>query len=126
MKYNLTYCRKTLNELNNKLFNGELVLYFPIKYTKSRKMAASIAFKRDLSEIAYIGVSTQFEWNEQEIIDCLAHELVHVYELQIAKVRPSHSGVFEQKMNEINSKFNDLTIKVKTKMPYKKKARVLG
>ena len=123
MKLDIAQIRGILNRLNMELFDGQLVLNFPIKFTKSKKMAACTAFSRSL-KVAYIGISTQFEWNEKELFDSLAHELVHVYECQVAMTMPSHLGAFAEQMERINRDFNHVEIAVKTNMPLKRRSMV--
>jgi len=127
MKLDKFLIRQIMNRLNKGLFQDQLQLSeIPVKITKSKRRAAEIAFTRDLSRIAHVGVSNQFQWTTEELIDTLAHELVHVYEVQIAKVMPSHEGVFLDKMIEINNMNVGIVISETTKMPLKNKLRMVG
>ena len=106
MRISIPAIRIIMDELNTNLFDGCLDLSrIKIRKSTSKSMGAYIKYGRLSLDVRVLAVSTSFVWTEQDLIDCLAHELIHVYECQIARVSPSHSGVFIEKANELNEAF---------------------
>lgn len=114
--------KEIMKDLNSRLFDNQLNLNFEVKISRSGKAAASvmcngIGYKHNrIYFMKYLSVSKFFNWTEKELVDTIAHELVHVYEVQVLKRKPSHSASFLNKMYEINNKFPDISITVTHKM----------
>lgn len=102
-----------ISEINNQCFNGKLNTNFLVKISNTSRNSAHVSFigKRNdmFSPMFYyvksLSVSKNFNWTDEELKNTIIHELIHVYEAQILKRKPSHSHYFKSKMNEINSKF---------------------
>jgi len=116
------------HHVNASMFNGELNINFPIKLSNTSKAAGQVHFNTLFGQIVLVRemkISKNFNWTEQELISVIAHELIHIWEIQILKKRPSHGSQFLAKMNELNQTHN-AKINVKhsmktTKVPKSKK-----
>lgn len=96
--------KELMIEVNNECFNGDLNISFPIKISNSGKCAGSVMVKTTygVSTISYMSISKFFNWTEDNLRNVIAHELIHVYEAQILKIKPSHGRHFLVKMYSIN------------------------
>lgn len=100
--------KELLNQVNQECFAGELVLNFPIKIVNTSRAAAYVSFKgigflgQRNYYTSFLGVSKNFAWDEESLKNVIAHELIHVYEVQVLKIKPSHGFRFKLKMSEIN------------------------
>lgn len=118
----LEQTKKIMAELNQRLFNNQLNLNFEVKLSSSGKAAASvmtqgIGFPNNrIYFVKYLQVSKYFQWTEKQLVDVIAHELIHVYEVQVLKQKPNHSRNFLNKMYEINKNFPDILVTVRHKM----------
>lgn len=124
--------KELMTQLNEKLFNNELNLkYLPVKLSNSGKAAGSVYFKgftdfnyKKFYVVNCFKISKNYNWTEQDLIETIAHELVHIYEAQVLKTKPSHGRSFINKMNELNAKFPEIKITLKHSMKTTKPKKV--
>lgn len=98
-------------ELNAKLFDGELVTpaievknsfsyagYFWCRRTKVRKK---------MTKPVIVISRNKADWNEDLLIEILAHEMIHLYLAQTnSRDKWSHGPNFRRKMRELNKKYS--------------------
>jgi hypothetical protein len=111
--------KEVMIKLNAELFDNQLKLNFPVKISKSGKAMASVmcrgvgfSFSR-VWFVSYLQISKYFNWTEAELESTIAHELIHVYEVQVLKRKPSHDHYFKAKMNDLNRKHPHLNITIR-------------
>ena len=56
--------------------------------------------------VGTIFISTKFELTEEEAINVLVHEMIHLYLAHIGYPKAHHGYLFINEMDEINSKYN--------------------
>lgn len=105
-------------KVNAECFNNELNLNFPISLSTSGRVAGAVTFQRFGSTYTVLGmkISQCFNWTDSELLNTIAHELIHVYEIQVLKVKPSHGRPFLTKMNEINRLFPSYSVETRHSM----------
>lgn len=114
--------KELLNQVNQECFAGELVFNFPIKIVNTSRAAAYVSFKgigflgQRNYYTSFLGVSKNFVWDEESLKNVIAHELIHVYEVQVLKIKPSHGIRFKLKMSEINQKNPSYKVTLKHSM----------
>lgn len=73
--------------------------------------------KRFLEETTYeataLKVSKNFKWTEAELRNVLAHELIHIYEVQVRKTKAGHGLVFRAMMARLNAMGYAVVVKCK-------------
>lgn len=121
-------------EINKECFNNLLILEFPIQISNTSKCSAHVSFigkKPDMfSKMIYsvksLSVSKNFVWTDLELKDTLIHELIHIYEVQVLKEKPSHGLSFKIKMNKINNEFGyNVSIRHSMKTTKKNKEKTI-
>lgn len=110
--------KKLIAEINSECFDNTLNINFKVRISNSGSQAGAILYKKIISDqfIGYkvfeLSISKNFDWTLSSLKDTIAHELIHVYECQILKTKPSHGRRFIEKMNLINLNKNyKITIK---------------
>lgn len=109
----LTKIKELTLKINQEMFEGQLTLNFPILLSNSGKAAGSVHYSTVLGNLIYVTslkISKNYNWTEQDLINVIAHELIHVWEIQILKKKPSHGSNFLNKMNQLNEKHKVLIV----------------
>jgi hypothetical protein len=110
--------KEVMIKLNAELFDNQLKLNFPVKISRSGKAMASVMCRGvGFSDsrvwfVSYLQVSKYFNWTEAELESTIAHELIHVYEVQVLKREMTHGPHFKAKMNDLNRKHPHLNITI--------------
>lgn len=119
----LNKIKSLVNQINQECFNNQLIIDFPILISNTSKAAGDVrgSCKKFLGEVVSIKVtslriSKNFQWTDAELKNTIAHELIHVYEIQVLKINDHHGYHFVNKMNEIN-KISGYNVTVKHRMP---------
>lgn len=112
----ISLIKQMIQVINKELFNNQLNLNVPILLSNSKKSLAQVNFQirqgQDITLTA-IRVSKHIIFTEELLKNTLAHELIHVYEIQILNRKPGHSYAFKNKMDELN--YNHPSYKISLK-----------
>lgn len=108
----LEFLNQKFDELNELCFSGELP-QVTIRLSKARTYLGQLGFKRRhplFGKTQYydfvLRISTRLEQTEEEIIDTLLHEMIHLYiTSRQLKDSSSHGKIFRQMMNDLNQRF---------------------
>ena len=108
----LEFLNQKFDELNELCFGGALPKV-SIRLSKARTYLGQLGFKRKrplFGKTQYydfvLRISTRLEQTEEEIIDTLLHEMIHLYiASHQLKDSSSHGKVFRQMMNDLNQRF---------------------
>ena len=108
----LEFLNQKFDELNELCFGGALPKV-SIRLSKARTYLGQLGFKRKrplFGKTQYydfvLRISTRLEQTEEEIIDTLLHEMIHLYiASHQLKDSSSHGPVFRKMMNDLNQRF---------------------
>ena len=87
----------------NKLFFGGKLKKVDMRWTNSKKELGVVRYDEKSGKIEYLGLSNKFKLTKSEQLSVLAHEMIHVWEIQENK-KAGHQKPFKDKMVEINKK----------------------
>ena len=112
MMLTLEFLNQKFDELNELCFGGALPKV-SIRLSKARTYLGQLGFKRKHSLFGktqyydfVLRISTRLEQTEEEIIDTLLHEMIHLYiASHQLKDSSSHGKVFREMMNDLNQRF---------------------
>ena len=112
MMLTLEFLNQKFDELNELCFGGALPKV-SIRLSKARTYLGQLGFKRKrplFGKTQYydfvLRISTRLEQTEEEIIDTLLHEMIHLYiASHQLKDSSSHGKIFRQMMNDLNQRF---------------------
>ena len=112
MMLTLEFLNQKFDELNELCFGGALPKV-SIRLSKARTYLGQLGFKRKrplFGKTQYydfvLRISTRLEQTEEEIVDTLLHEMIHLYiASHQLKDSSSHGKVFRQMMNDLNQRF---------------------
>lgn len=95
---------KLFKEINEECFENKLTLNFDIKISRSKRCAGAVRYSIIGGRvfIKELQISKEFVMSEKELKNVIAHEMIHIWEAQILRIKPSHSYQFKNKMEEIN------------------------
>lgn len=93
-----------MNQVNRECFDGKLKLNFPVRITSIREARGILNFgnKDKKFFVVDLELTKCIKWNLKDMRSCIAHELIHVYEIQILNTYPGHGNNFIKEMNRIN------------------------
>lgn len=98
-------------KLNIQIFNNELNLYFPLKWSKLKNAMGRVSYTYRRGQpnknitITKLTLSTFFDVSTETLRNIMIHEMVHVYFLQVLDSLEGHGREFLQTIAEINKKF---------------------
>lgn len=108
------------HQINQEVFDGRLNLS-SIKFgiSSNSKNAGQLHFKRHRHLLSKtetfipisIKVSNVFIWTNSDLKNVLAHELIHLYEIQILTQKPAHGIDFHKELRRINNHFPNYNVK---------------
>jgi len=104
-------------ELNTEIFNNDLNLDFPLKWSKLKNAMGRVSYTyrrgqpSETINITKLTLSTFFDVSVETLRDILIHEMVHVYFLQVLNSLEGHGREFLQTIAEINKKFPQYNVK---------------
>ena len=112
MMLTLEFLNQKFDELNELCFGGALPKV-SIRLSKARTYLGQLGFKRKrplFGKTQYydfmLRISTRLEQTEDEVIDTLLHEMIHLYiASHQLKDSSSHGKVFREMMNDLNQRF---------------------
>ena len=116
--------QKQYNLLNKSIFNNTLPSSIPVKWNHSRTSMGKTRIKGNLDgspEIS-ITISRFFLCTQNEYIEPLIHEMIHVYMAvhgEFKKDGRVHGPLFRSHMNRINREFPQYRISIKENGPLK-------
>lgn len=93
---------KSYSKLNKSLFSGKLP-NVELRWTQSKKELGVVKWDEKSKKIDHLGISTHYQYVESELLSVLAHEMIHIWQIQNGKT-DGHGKEFEKKMIEINKK----------------------
>ena len=108
----LEFLNQKFDELNELCFGGALPKV-SIRLSKARTYLGQLGFKRKrplFGKTQYydfvLRISTRLEQTEDEVIDTLLHEMIHLY-IASHQLKDSslHGKIFRQMMNDLNQRF---------------------
>ena len=111
----IKYLYGRYNEFNKKYFSNALPT-IPIVFSNGKRVHGCYSYQssRRMDELVpgteKLSISKFFYKNEYDICNVLLHEMIHVYQLRVLKIKPSrmkswrdaHNYTFRDKMGEIN------------------------
>ncbi len=104
-----TNLRDLFDEINRKYFNNILDSNITIKWSNSRAIDGHAKYKYSTREII-IYISKFFNYTPNELIDLMAHEMIHVLMYQQGKFKEDHGREFHKWMDILNSKGLNITV----------------
>lgn len=110
MALTINFLRDNFRVFNNKYFDGELVEP-QFKITNAKSYLGRYSYRRSIfSGITYsvISISDLFDRTDEDILNTLAHEMIHLYIAQnnIKDTRPHHGAVFYRIADRLNREGN--------------------
>jgi hypothetical protein len=99
---------KEFDRLNKEVFRGVLVRNFPLIWNKSKKVMGMVRYVTDRltnkpKGITKFEISNFYEMTEDQFLDTMVHEMIHVYIVQYAKVNEKgHGRLFHKLMDQAN------------------------
>lgn len=108
----LAYLKEKFEELNKLCFDGSLPTV-DIRLSKTRTYLGQLGYKRKRSLFGktknydfILRISTRLEQSEEEVIDTLLHEMIHLcIASRQLKDTSMHGQLFRKMMNDLNSRF---------------------
>lgn len=106
MSFNL---QKNYDLLNKHLFDNELP-QIPLGWEKSKKRAGVLhtiitrSTRTRTVTIKKLSLSNFYNFTDQQYLDTLAHEMIHVWQVTTQTIDLAHGIFFRHKMKEINDK----------------------
>lgn len=109
---------EVMNQVNQEAFGGQLNLSgIEVGISNAIKMVAHVTFSRPnffngfVCRVTNLKVSRRYPFNEEQLKNTIAHELIHVYEAQVLKQKPSHGDAFYTQLNRLNSMGYNVTVR---------------
>ncbi len=105
------YIERKYEELNNLCFGGELPVV-PIQMSRARTYLGQLGFKRRRRLLRgwenysfVLRISVRIDLPEDEVIDTLLHEMIHLAIASRQQKDTSHGRLFRQMMADINKRY---------------------
>ena len=114
MNTNTFDLEKWYGKLNKQFFGGKLKKV-PLIWNQAKKELGLVKWDEKSGNIEHLALSDKFELTEAEILSVLAHEMIHVWQVQNKKT-DGHGTNFKKEMARINDK-SKWGIKIMTKQP---------
>lgn len=93
-------------EVNTHAFNGLLDFSgIEIKICNSKTYLGAIGFSGSQIfgyEVSCLKISKKYDFTREELKNIIAHELIHIYEIQILNIKPGHGKNFHNTMKKLN------------------------
>lgn len=89
---------------NKKAFSGKLPNDIPFKIS-SRDRALGHVKSTRLGSITEFAISSKYKHTEEQFIETLLHEMIHVWQIAVNHTKGGHGADFKSMMNKLNSKF---------------------
>jgi hypothetical protein len=105
---------KWYTKLNKQFFGGKLKKV-PLQWNQAKKELGVVKWDEKSGKVEHLAISDRFELTEAETLSVLAHEMIHVWQIQNKKT-DGHGTNFKKEMARINDK-TKWGIKVMTKQP---------
>ena len=105
---------KWYEKLNKQFFGGKLKKV-PLKWNQAKKELGVVKWDEKSGKIEHLALSDKFKLTEAELLSVLAHEMIHVWQVQNKKT-DGHGTNFKKEMARINDK-TKWGIKVMSKQP---------
>lgn len=104
MRPNLSYLYDKYHYYNNLCFNGELPSVEILLNTRATCLGLTVSSQPKLEyRIPRIEISTRWDLPEQDFINTLVHEMIHVYIIfHQLKDNGDHGNLFRKIMNSLN------------------------
>lgn len=106
--------KKSYDKLNKAFFGGKLS-GVPLQWNQSKKEIGVVRWDEKSGKIDHLGISKMFKLTEEEVLSVLAHEMIHIWQIQTDKT-DGHGSNFKKEMRRIN-KLGKFGVKVLTKQP---------
>lgn len=118
-----------MKEINASGFNNQLVFNFPIELSNSANAAGDVRVISNVStrfdrKVVRMRISKFFEWTRETLASVVAHELIHVYETQVLKIKASHGYSFKSKMYQLNKLGYKVNVRHSMKSTKPKKEKI--
>ena len=120
----LDLIKNLMQNVNQKGFNGKLRLDFPVSLVANLPMAACIEFQQKTSFVESLKVNSNITLEVVE--DTIAHEMIHVYEIQVLNKYPRHEANFIREMNRLNKLGYNITVELDEADLYKTVSYILS
>lgn len=105
---------KWYTKLNKELFGGKLE-DVPLRWNQAESALGVVKWDEKTNVVDHLGISDRYKLTEEELLSILAHEMIHVWQIQNRKT-DGHGNNFIKEMERINKK-NKWGINVKEKQP---------
>tara|TARA_R110000772_G_scaffold20466_5_gene56921 strand:- start:79235 stop:81988 length:2754 start_codon:yes stop_codon:yes gene_type:complete len=105
---------KWYTKLNNHFFGGKLKKV-PLKWNQAKKELGVVKWDKKSKKVDHLGLSDKFKLTEAELLSVLAHEMIHIWQIQNDKT-DGHGTHFKKEMARLNDK-TKWGIKVMTQQP---------
>lgn len=114
MSYTEFNLKKEFNDINQHYFGGKLELNFPLlwKTVKGRLGFVRSVIYRNTGkvEIKMLAMNNMHKMSYEQYRNVLAHEMIHVYNIQNGHPRDNHGPYFHHWMYELNKKGFNITL----------------
>jgi len=108
MKLTVEILQEWYNEFNKSMFNG-LLLPVTIKVTKHKRALGTVGTIRGSGVVSFLNISNLLNRTEQCYKDTLAHEMIHVFQVQ-NKLPLKHDKFFFSECERINKSFPEFNL----------------
>lgn len=89
------------SKLNKKFFGGKLQ-EVPLRWNQSKEELGVVKWDEKSGEVHHLGISDRFKLTEEEVLSVLAHEMIHIWQIQNKKT-DGHGSNFKKEMDRINN-----------------------
>lgn len=105
---------KWYDKLNKELFSNKLKKV-PLRWNQAEKELGVVRWDEKTKTVHHLGISQRFKLTQEELLSVLAHEMIHIWQVQNNKT-DGHGKNFEREMERINKK-SKWGIQVLTQQP---------
>ena len=111
MKITVQILQAWYNEFNESMFNG-LLLPVDIVITRKKTQLGCVARFKNTNKVLFLAVSSFLDRDDQGYKDTLAHEMIHVFQVQ-NNLPLKHDKFFHSECDRINKSFPSFSLSEK-------------
>lgn len=94
--------KKWFDKLNKEFFNNRL-REVPLRWNQAKTSLGVVKWDEKTGVIEHLGISDRYKLTQEELLSVLAHEMIHVWQIQNNKM-DGHGNYFTKELERINDK----------------------